>query len=403
MASTIELIRAEEKRQQATINLIASENYPSKKVREALSSLLSSKYSEGYPGRRYYGGNRFIDEIERKAIDLAKRAFKAPHASVQPYSGTPANLAVYGALLAPGETAMGMKLAAGGHLSHGHKITFSGQFWRFVQYGVDEATGLLDMKEIRRMAEIFKPKLMVIGASAYPRTLDFRGFYKIAKEVGAYAMADIAHIAGLIAAGLHPNPVPYYDVATTTTHKTLRGPRGAIIFCQKELAEKIDRAIFPGIQGGPHNNVTAAKAIALEEALKPSFKRYAKQMIANAQALAYELTRLGYVLTTGGTDNHIVLVDLRNQEISGGEAEKLLEKVGIIVNRNMIPGDPRKPLDPSGLRLGTPAMTTRGMKEKDFMMLARLIDETLRQQGQGAELTQIAARVKKLALSFPIP
>jgi glycine hydroxymethyltransferase len=344
------LLKAEEKRQSETINLIPSENYPSKAVLEAMGSILASKYSEGYPGKRYYPGNEIYDKIELLAQKSAKEIFKTGesyHVNVQPYSGTPANLAIYLGLLNFGDTIMGMTLSHGGHLSHGHKVNFSGRAYKVVQYGVDLKTGKIDYEEIKKLAKKYKPKLIVSGATAYPRKINFKKFHQIAKEVGAISMADIAHIAGLIVAGLHPSPFPFTDIVTTTTHKTLRGPRGAIIFCKKEFAPAIDRAVFPGIQGGPHNNITFAKLVCFEEAKKPSFKKYQKQIIKNTRVLANELKKYGFNLVSGGTDNHLMLVNLQNKKITGKEAEERLEKAGIIVNRNTIPGDPRKPYDPS--------------------------------------------------------
>lgn len=397
-----ELIIAETKRQQETISLIASENYAPKEVREAVGSMLMNKYAEGYPGKRYYGGNQIIDQIEIEAITAAKKLFGAEHANVQPYSGTPANLAVYAALLNPGDTLMGMNLEHGGHLSHGHKVSFSSKAYKVIQYGVNPATGLLDYEEIRKLARIFKPKLIICGATAYPRKIDFARFAEIAKEVGAYSVADISHIAGLVAAGLHQNPVKYCDVVTTTTHKTLRGPRGAIILCKKELAEKIDKAVFPGIQGGPHENVIAAKAICLQTAKTPAFKKYIQQVVKNAKTLAKALEKEGFKICSGGTDTHLILVDLTPFKLTGQQAETALEDCGIIVNKNMIPGDPRKPLDPSGIRLGTPAVTTRGMEEKEMEQLAKLIALVVKNPNDGLILRQVSSAIKKLCKKFPI-
>jgi len=370
------LLKAEEKRQLETINLIPSENYPSRAVREALATVLTSKYSEGYPGKRYYPGNKFYDQIELLAQKSAQEIFQAKnyHVNVQPYSGTPANLAVYLALLNFGDTIMGMNLSHGGHLSHGHSVNFSGRAYKVVQYGVDLKTGKINYEEVRKLALEHRPKIIISGATAYPRKIDFKKFHEIAKEVGAISMADISHIAGLIVAGIHPSPFPFTDIVTTTTHKTLRGPRGAIIFCKDEFAKDIDRAVFPGIQGGPHNNVTFAKLVCFEEAKKPAFKKYQKQVIKNAKILAGELKKYNFNLVSGGTDNHLILIDLQNKNISGKEAEEKLEQAGIIANRNTIPGDPRKPFDPSGIRLGTPAITTRGMKEKETKKIAKWID-----------------------------
>ena len=398
-----ELINQETKRQQDTVSLIASENYVSKEVRDAVGSVLMNKYAEGYPGKRYYGGNEVIDQIELGAIQTAEELFGAEHANVQSYSGTPANLAVYVALLEPGDSVLAMGLPHGGHLSHGHNISLSGQIYKFTHYGVDPETGLLDYEEIRKLARIFKPKLIVCGATAYPRQIDFARFAEIAKEVGAYCMADISHIAGLVATGLHPSPVDCCDVVTTTTHKTLRGPRGAIILCKKELADKIDKAVFPGLQGGPHENTIAAIALCLESAKSAEFKTYIKQVVINAKTLADILAKNGLTICTGGTDNHLVLVDLRSIKITGKEAETVLEQCNIIVNKNMIPKDPRKPLDPSGIRLGTPAITTRGMAEKDIEELGNLIANLLKNPQDQSIIDQTKIAVAKLAKKFPIP
>ncbi|OGB74522.1 serine hydroxymethyltransferase [candidate division Kazan bacterium RBG_13_50_9] len=396
------LIKAEERRQANTISLIASENYAPSVIRAAVGSVLMNKYSEGYPGKRYYGGNEVVDKIEQAAQAAARKLFGAEHANVQPYSGTPANLAVYNALLDIDDTVMGMSLAHGGHLSHGHKVSFSSKAYKFVQYGVDPKTGLLDYGEIRKLARIFKPKLIVCGATAYPRAIDFKKFAVIAREVEAYVLADISHIAGLIAAGLHQNPTKYCDVVTTTTHKTLRGPRGAIILCKKELAAKIDKAVFPGIQGGPHNNITAAKAICLQNATTVAFKQYARQIIKNAKALAAALEAEGIKVCSGGTDTHLILVDLSPLKITGQEAETALEKVGIVVNKNMIPGDIRSPLDPSGLRLGVPAATTRGMREAEMRKLAGLINQVVRQPKSKVVLERVKKEIGKLCKKFLI-
>lgn len=394
------LIRLETKRQRETLDLIPSENHASREVLAAFGSPLANKYSEGYPGKRYYAGNSVIDEIEVLAQERARKVFRLAqrwHVNVQPYSGSPANLAVYFALLGArtdadkkksrmGTDIMGMSLSAGGHLTHGFKVTASGRYYNAVQYGVRK-DGWLDYGELRKMARREKPKIIVAGATAYPRKIDFRKFGRIAREVGAYFMADISHVAGLVAGDAHPSPFPYADVVTTTTHKTLRGPRGAIIFANRksqiakrngiDIAKEIDRAVFPGLQGGPHDNQTAAIAVALYEAMQPSFKKYARQIVKNAHALARELTRLGFDLVSGGTDNHLMLIDLTNLGISGREAQDRLEESGIIVNRNSIPYDQRSPFDPSGIRIGTPALTTRGMKEKEMKEVAGLIGDVL--------------------------
>jgi glycine hydroxymethyltransferase len=403
MKTIQQLIEAEEKRQRDTISLIASENLATPAVRAAAGSVLMNKYSEGYPGKRYYGGNDIVDEIENRAIEAAKKLFKAEHANVQPYSGSPANIAIYTAILEFGDTVMGMSLAHGGHLTHGHKVSFSGKAYKFIQYGVDQSTGLLNYDEIETMAKIFKPKLIVCGATAYPREIDFIRFGKIAKQVGAYLLADISHIAGLIAGGVHPQPFPHADIVMTTTHKTLRGPRGAIIMCKKSLASQIDKAVFPGLQGGPHDNITAAKAICLEEAAKPEFKKYAKQIVVNAKALAANLAQFGFKLVTGGTDNHMMLVDLGNKKITGLEAERALEKAGIIVNKNMIPGDLRSPFDPSGIRLGVPVVTSRGMGEPEMAEIASIISTVLDNPTSKSVLSQAKKRVLELTTRFPIP
>ncbi len=370
------LIAEEVGRQNETINLIASENLASLDVLAALGSPLSNKYSEGYPGARYYPGNGIYDQIELLAQERALRLFGLSPGewavNVQPLSGSPANVAIYSALMAYGETFMAMGLSCGGHLSHGHKVSLSGKWWRAVHYAVDPETGLIDYEAVRELALREKPKVIVAGFTAYPGTVDFAKFGEIAREAGAYLVADISHIAGLIAAGLHPSPYPYADVVMTTTHKTLRGPRGAVIFSRKDerkLNEKIDKAVFPGMQGGPHNNVTAAKAVAFFEALGPEFREYQKQVVENARVLAEELVAQGFSLLTSGTDTHLMLLDMRKFGVDGKSAEMILEKAGIMANRNSLPGD-EKPLKPSGVRLGTPAVTTRGMKEAEMKLIA---------------------------------
>lgn len=376
-----DLIKKELARQKKAINLIPSENYPSKDVLAALGSQLTSKYAEGYPGKRYYPGNEINDQIELGVQKLARKIFGLKNfwsVNVQPYSGSPANIAVYLALLNPGDTLMGMKLTSGGHLTHGHKVNFSGMFYKIVQYGANEKTGLIDYSEVEKLAKEYKPKIIVSGTTAYPRKLDFKKFGQIAKSINAYHLADIAHIAGLVVAGLHQSPFLYADIVTTTTHKTLRGPRGAVIFSKdKEIGGKIDRAVFPRIQGGPHLNTIAAMGVAFEEALKPNFKNYIKQVVKNAQVLAKELKKHGFNLVSGGTDNHLILIDLKNKGISGMEAQERLERAGIIANRNTVPGD-ESAFNPSGLRLGTPAETTRGAKEKDMIKIAKKITEVLK-------------------------
>ncbi len=401
MKSIVELIRAEEERQQETLSLIASENLVTPEIREAVGSVFMNKYSEGYPGKRYYGGNEVVDEVENRAIEAAKKLFGAEHANVQPYSGSPANMAIYAALLEFGDVVMGMSLPHGGHLTHGHKVNFSGKAYKFMQYGVNAETGLLDYEEIATQARIFKPKLIVCGATAYSRIIDFEKFGEIAKSVGAYLMADISHIAGLVAAGEHPSPFPHADVVMTTTHKTLRGPRGALILCKKDIADAIDKAVFPGLQGGPHDNVTLAKIICFEQAGTKEFKDYAKQIIKNAKTLADKLTEHGLKIVTDGTDNHLMLVDLTSKKVTGLEAEKTLEQIGIICNKNMVPGDLRSPFDPSGIRLGVPTVTTRGMKEEEMETLARIISEAIDKRKDEAVLSSLKQEVLGLCSKFP--
>jgi len=374
------LIEQEEVRIKRTINLIASENYPSQAVREVQASCLTSKYAEGYPGKRYYAGCAVVDAVEQLAIDRCKQLFGAEHVNVQPHAGCQANLAVYYAFLKPGDTLMGMSLAAGGHLTHGHQVNLSGSYYTSVQYGVDPDTEELNYDAIAVFAELHRPKLIVVGASAYSRIIDFERMGVIARSVGAILLADIAHIAGLIAAGLHPNPFPHADVVTSTTHKTLRGPRGGLIMCKKEHAERIDRAIIPGMQGGPFMHTIAAKAVAFHEALQPEFVAYQKQVIANARAMAHEFKALGYRIVSGGTDNHLCVVDLRDKNITGRDAELLLEQHDITVSRSCIPFDPAKPWITSGIRIGTPAITTRGATEERAVQIVRRIDELITQR-----------------------
>ncbi len=388
-------------RQEYGLEMIPSENYVSPAVLEALGTWLTNKYSEGYPGKRYYGGNQFIDEIENLARERAKALFNADHANVQPYSGSPANQAVYFALLQPGELIMGMELSQGGHITHGAKINFSGRYYKSISYGVTKE-GYIDYDELERKAKEYKPKIIVIGATAYPRKYDFKRVYEICQEVGAYAMADISHIAGLIAGGVHDNPTPYYDVVTSTTHKTLRGPRGAMILCKKDLAPKIDKAVFPGLQGGPHNHTTAAIAVCLKEASTPEFREYAKQVVKNAKALADELMTLGFDLVSGGTETHLILIDLRNVGMNGHEAQELLDSVGITVNKNLVPFDSNPPTRPSGIRLGTPALTTRGMKEEEMRKIANLIHKALKFRDEESVKERIRKDVEELCLTFPI-
>ena len=399
-----EIVKREERRQKEGIELIASENYASRAVLEAMGSVLTNKYSEGYPGKRYYGGNGVIDEAEALAISRAKELFGAEHVNVQPLSGSPANLAVYMALLQPGDKVLGFSLDQGGHLSHGHPLNFSGKLYSIIPYFVDKEREVIDMDEVESIALREKPKMILAGFSAYSRSLDWKRFREIADACGAYLFADIAHIAGLIAGKQLENPVPYCDVVSTTTHKTLRGPRGAMIMSKERFAAAIDKAVFPGVQGGTHDHITAAKAVAYGEALRPEFAEYAAHVIANARALAAALAAKGYRIISGGTDNHLMLVDVAGSKgITGKEAEKALEQVGISVNKNMIPFDPRKPLDPSGIRLGTPALTTRGCGEEDMRTVASLIDEALAARNDDAALGRIQEKVREFALKFPVP
>ncbi|OQB93577.1 MAG: Serine hydroxymethyltransferase [Parcubacteria group bacterium ADurb.Bin115] len=398
-----DIINREEKRQNEELELIASENYASPAVLSALSSVFSNKYSEGYPGKRYYGGNLIVDEIENLAISRAKELFCAEHVNVQPLSGSPANAAVYMAFLEPGDKVLGLRLDHGGHLSHGHSVNFSGRLYNFIQYGVDATTELIDMAEVRRIALAERPKMIVAGFSAYSREIDWAGFKKIADEIGAYTFADIAHIAGLIAGKQLNNPVPLFDVVSATTHKTLRGPRGAIIMCKEKYAKQVDRAVFPGIQGGPHDNITAAKAVAFGEALLPEFQEYSRQVIINAQTLARLLVSRGYKIVSGGTDNHLLVLDLSPLNITGKEAEAALEAVGISVSRSTIPNDPNPPLNPSGLRLGTPAVTTRGMQTKEMEIIADIIDKAIKSRQQTDKLIELKRVVSDLCQRFPIP
>lgn len=427
------LIVKEGKRQQEVLELIPSENYTSKAVREALGSVLTNKYSEGYPHKRYYQGNRFVDEIEDIAMERAKKLFGVPHANVQPYSGSPANAAVYFALLHPGDIIMGLKLSGGGHLTHGHPdITFSGKYFQSQQYDVEE-DGTISMDKVADLVLMIKPKMIVVGTTAYPRIYDWAGWRTIADSVGAFFLADISHIAGLVVGGVHPSPVPYADVVMTTTHKSLRGPRGAMLMVtdrglkkDPDMADKIDKAVFPGLQGGPHDNVTAAIAIALFEASQPSFQVYVKQIVANANVLARTLMDEGLTLTTGGTDNHLMVVDLRPQQAVGNIVAEALEVAGIVVNKNSVPHDPNPPFYPSGIRLGTPAVTTRGMKEKEMVKIGKWIAEVIREVSHyrlpeakearagfvakakkevnaNLHLTKIAREVKRLTAKFPVP
>lgn len=396
------IIRKERDRQEEGIELIASENYTSRAVMEAMGSVLTNKYSEGYVGKRYYGGNEVVDEMESLAIARAKQLFGAEHVNVQPLSGSPANLAVYMAVAKPGDKVLGLKLDHGGHLSHGHPVNFSGLMYQFVQYEVDEKTQRIDMDKVRDIAKREKPRMIIAGFSAYSRDIDWKAFKSIADEVGAVTFADIAHIAGLIAGKQIENPVSIFDIVTTTTHKTLRGPRGAIILCKSAFAKDIDRTVFPGIQGGPHDHVNAAKAVCFQEALLPAFSQYAKQTILNAKAMAAELMARGYKVLTDGTDNHLMVVDLRSKDLAGKAAEVALDKVGISCSRSTIPFDTRKALDPSGIRLGTPALTTRGMREDEAKEVARLIDVTIQNHQNEGKLRTVRDEIRVLGSRFPI-
>src|SRR5437762_4608384 len=400
-----DLIVAEERRQHDKIRLIASENYASAAVLAATGSVLTNKYSEGYPGKRYYEGQQVVDRIETVAIERARALFGVDHANVQPYSGSPANLAVYLALLQPGDTVMGMALPMGGHLTHGWNVSVTGKWFQAVQYGVRRDTGIVDLDEVRDLARKERPQLIFCGGTAIPRRIDFAAFAEIARDVGAILVADIAHIAGLIAGGAHPSPVGHAEVLSTTTHKTLRGPRGAMLMSTAEHASALDRAVFPGLQGGPHNHTTAAIAVALGEALQPEFFEYAQTVVENAKALAAELLERGFELVSGGTDNHLLLVDLTSKGVTGKVAAQALDRARITVNYNTVPFDPRKPFDPSGIRLGTPAVTTRGMGPAEMEAIARWIDESVDAAGRGEQATieRIAGEVRELAAVFPIP
>ncbi|MBI2634552.1 serine hydroxymethyltransferase [Candidatus Peregrinibacteria bacterium] len=396
-------IEREKRRQAEGIELIPSENYTSEAVMEACGSILTNKYSEGYPGKRYYGGQENIDTIENIAIERAKKLFGAEHANVQPYSGSPANTAIYFALLQFGDTVMGLKLDHGGHITHGLPISFSGRAYRFVQYEVEKETGRINMEKVRELALANKPKMIVAGFTAYPRDIEWKKFKEIADEVGAITVADISHTAGLIAAGELESPVPYFDVVMTTTHKTLRGPRGAMILCKQKYAQAIDKAVFPGLQGGPHDHIIAGKAIAFEEAMQPAFKEYAKQIKKNANHLAEELKKHGFNLVSGGTDTHLILADLTSKNVPGKQAQNTLDTVGITLNKNTVPFDTRSPMDPSGIRLGTPAVTTRGMKEPEMERIADWIDRVISSINDTAIHAKIKEEVKEMCLKFPVP
>ncbi|OGZ26913.1 MAG: serine hydroxymethyltransferase [Candidatus Nealsonbacteria bacterium RIFOXYB1_FULL_40_15] len=400
------LIEKETERQKTSLEMIPSENHTSRAVRQALGSLLTDKYAEGYPGKRYYAGLEYYDKLEDLCRERAKKLFNAVHANVQPYSGSPANHAVYYALLEKGDTVMGMSLPHGGHLTHGWKVNFSSKYYNSVQYGVDQ-THFIDFKEAERLAKECHPKLIWVGATAYPRIFDWERFSFIADSVGAYLAADIAHIAGLVAGGVHPSPAPFAHIMTTTTHKTLRGPRGGMIMVTEkgiqkdpDLPKKIDKAVFPGLQGGPHENAIAAIAVCLKEASQESFKKYAEQIVKNSKTLAGELLKYGFKLVSGGTDNHLILVDLRNKNISGPEAQDILEKAGMTMNKNSIPFDPNPPFNPSGLRMGTPAITTRGMKEQEMIKIAGWINEVINDKNS---CSKVREEVRELCSRFPLP
>src|SRR5690348_60229 len=396
-----DLVRREVARQENGIELIASENFCSLAVLEAMGTALTNKYAEGLPRKRYYGGCEVVDEVEQLAIDRAKELFKADHANVQPHSGAQANMAAYFAVLKPGDTLMGLALPHGGHLTHGASVNFSGSLFRAVQYGVREDTGRIDYDALRAQAKAERPKLIVGGGSAYARIIDFPALRSIADEVGALLLVDMAHFAGLVAAGVHPSPVPHAQLVTTTTHKTLRGPRGGMILCTADLAKAVDKWVFPGTQGGPLEHVIAAKAVSFKEALDPSFKTYAKQIVSNAQTLAAALLKRGYAIVSGGTDTHLFLVDLRAKNITGKDAEKLLDRAGITVNKNTIPGDPQSPFVTSGIRLGTPPVTTRGFKEAECGRVAELIDTVLTGKDD-ATLARVKGQVRELTDAFPL-
>jgi glycine hydroxymethyltransferase len=397
------LIKQEEAYQVESVRLIPSENYVSRAVLEATGSVLANKYSEGYAGRRYYEGQRYIDQIETLVTDRAKSLFGAEHANVQPYSGSPANLAVYFALLKPGDGLMGLALPHGGHLTHGWTVSITGNLWRPIHYTVDRESHRIDYDAVRQLARAERPKMIVTGATAYPRQFDFKIFSEIAREVGAYLLADISHIAGLIVAGVHPDPVPYADVVMTTTHKTLRGPRGAMILCRKELAPQIDKAVFPGLQGGPHNHTTAAIGVALKEAAAPAFKEYGHQIVRNAKALAGELLGRGFQLVSGGTDNHLIVIDLTSKKVIGKKAAQVLDRAGIVCNYNTVPFDPRTPFSPSGIRLGTPAVTSRGMREPEMRQIGAWLDKVVANIDDEGVIMRVAGEVREFSRCFPAP
>jgi glycine hydroxymethyltransferase len=397
-----QVIRLETERQATKLELIASENFVSEAVLEAMGSPLTNKYAEGYPGKRYYGGCEFVDMAETLAIERAKQLFGAEHVNVQPHSGAQANMAAYFSVLEHGDTILGLNLAHGGHLTHGSPVNFSGRFFKVIAYGVDKTTEQIDMAEVRRLAKEHRPKLIVTGGSAYPRTLDFAAFKEVAAEIGAYLMADIAHPAGIIAAGLHPSPIPHCDLVTTTTHKTLRGPRGGMIMCKAALAPAVNKTIFPGMQGGPLMHVIAAKAVAFKEALTPEFREYQRQIVANARALAEALIAQGFRIVSGGTDTHVMLVDVASKGLTGKVAEAALDKAGLTVNKNAIPFDTKPPMVTSGIRLGTPALTTRGMREAEMRKIAGFIAEVLADVEDAGRQARVAGRVRELTATFPL-
>jgi len=397
-----EIIRKETERQAYKLEMIASENFVSESVLEATGSVLTNKYAEGYPGKRYYGGCEFVDQAESLAIERAKKIFGADHVNVQPHSGSQANMAVYLSVMNPGDTILGMNLSHGGHLTHGSPVNFSGKLFNVVAYGVREDTETIDFDQVRDLALRHRPKMIVVGASAYPRTIDFKKFREIADEAGCMVMADIAHIAGMVAVGMHPNPVPYCEFVTTTTHKTLRGPRAGMIMCREELAKKLNSAIFPGIQGGPLMHVIAAKAVALKEAMTPAFREYQAQILRNAQALSKTLIARGHRLVSGGTDNHLMLVNLKDSPLTGKEGEAALESVGITVNKNTVPFETRSPFVTSGIRIGTPALTTRGMKEKEMERIGNWIADVLASPADETLRKRVSAEVRTMCGSFPL-
>ena len=397
-----EAIRLEEERQLKRLELIASENFASPAVREAQGSVLTNKYAEGYPGHRYYGGCEFVDTAESLAISRAKELFAAEYANVQPHSGSQANMAVFFAVLQPGETIMGMDLRHGGHLTHGSPVNFSGRLYNVISYGVNRETETIDLEQVERLAREHRPKLIIAGASAYPRSIDFGFFQKVCEDIGAYFMVDMAHIAGLVAAGVHPSPVPHSDFVTSTTHKTLRGPRGGLILARQRHADKLNKGIFPGIQGGPLMHVIAAKAVAFKEALSAEFRNYQRQIVSNARRLAAELLERGYRLVSGGTDNHLMLVDLRKNGLTGAQAEVTLDKAWITVNKNSIPFDPEKPAVTSGIRLGTPAVTSRGMEEEDMAAIAQFIHQALEAHEDADAIERVRQQVADFCSHFPL-